>query len=77
MSKPVYEPFDEDRVRLILLEEIYYLMRTADGRLGDALKDDERALAAAEKAVAQAMTEGGDLSVELLLRRSLRHLSKG
>ncbi len=32
---------------------------------------------AAEKAVAQAMTEGGDLSVELLLRRSLRHLSKG
>ena len=33
--------------------------------------------AAAEKAVTQAITEGGDLSVELLLRRSLRHLSKG
>lgn len=47
MAEPVYEPFDEDRVRLILLEEIYYLMRTADGRLGDALKDDERELAAA------------------------------
>ena len=33
--------------------------------------------AAAEKAVTQAAAEGGDLSVELLLRRSLRHLSKG
>ena len=33
--------------------------------------------AAAEKAVAHAMQEGGDLSVELLLRRSLRTLSKG
>jgi Holliday junction DNA helicase RuvA len=33
--------------------------------------------AAAEKAVTNAMQEGGDLSVELLLRRSLRTLSKG
>ncbi len=33
--------------------------------------------AAAERALMQAMTEGGDLSVELLLRRSLRLLSKG
>lgn len=33
--------------------------------------------AAAEKAVTQAISEGGELSVELLLRRSLRHLSKG
>ena len=33
--------------------------------------------ASAERAVTQAVTEGGDLSVELLLRRSLRHLSKG
>ncbi len=32
---------------------------------------------AAEKAVNGAMQEGGDLSVEVLLRRSLRHLSKG
>lgn len=32
---------------------------------------------AAEKAIAQAMHEGGDLSVELILRRSLRTLSKG
>jgi Holliday junction DNA helicase RuvA len=31
----------------------------------------------AEKALAQALGEGGDISVELLLRRSLRHLSKG
>ena len=33
--------------------------------------------AAADKAVTHAMQEGGDLSVELLLRRSLRTLSKG
>ena len=32
---------------------------------------------AAEKTVAQAMSEGGELSVETLLRRSLRQLSKG
>jgi len=33
--------------------------------------------AAAEKVVMQAINDGGDLSVETLLRRSLRHLSKG
>ncbi|HEX8181890.1 MAG TPA: Holliday junction branch migration protein RuvA [Pyrinomonadaceae bacterium] len=33
--------------------------------------------AAAEKAVTQALHDGGDLTVELLLRRSLRNLSKG
>ncbi|HKP71649.1 MAG TPA: Holliday junction branch migration protein RuvA, partial [Pyrinomonadaceae bacterium] len=33
--------------------------------------------AAAEKVVNSAMQEGGDLSVELLLRRSLKSLSKG
>jgi Holliday junction DNA helicase RuvA len=32
---------------------------------------------AAERAVAHATSEGGDISVELLLRRSLRQLSKG
>jgi hypothetical protein len=47
MAEQVFEPFDEDRVRLILLEEIYYLMRAADGRLRDTLKEDERAPAAA------------------------------
>ncbi|MDQ3652537.1 MAG: Holliday junction branch migration protein RuvA [Acidobacteriota bacterium] len=51
----------------------------------DALREDalsalvnlgyQRAIA--EKAVTQAMAEGGGLSVELLLRRSLRTLSKG
>ncbi len=35
----------------------------------------QRALA--EKAITQAMQDGGDLSVELLLRRALRTLSKG
>ncbi|HEX5706757.1 MAG TPA: Holliday junction branch migration protein RuvA [Pyrinomonadaceae bacterium] len=51
----------------------------------DALREDALSAllnlgyqkAAAEKAVTQALAEGGDLSVELLLRRSLRHLSKG
>ncbi len=51
----------------------------------DALRDDALSAllnlgyqkAAAEKAVTQAANEGGDLSVELLLRRSLRYLSKG
>jgi Holliday junction DNA helicase RuvA len=33
--------------------------------------------AAAEKAITQAMQEGDELSVELILRRSLRSLSKG
>ena len=47
MAEPVYEPFDEDRVRLILLEEVYYLMRTAGDRLRETLKDDEQAPAAA------------------------------
>ncbi|HZI19134.1 MAG TPA: Holliday junction branch migration protein RuvA [Pyrinomonadaceae bacterium] len=51
----------------------------------DALREDTLSAllnlgyqrAAAEKAVTTALNEGGDLSVELLLRRSLRHLSKG
>ncbi len=47
MSKPVYEPFDEDRVRLIILEEIYYLIREADGRLRETLREEERPVAAA------------------------------
>ncbi len=51
----------------------------------DALRDDTLSAllnlgyqkAAAEKAITHAMQEGGDLSVETLLRRSLRQLSKG
>jgi holliday junction DNA helicase RuvA len=51
----------------------------------DALREDTLSAlvnlgyqkASAEKALAQATSEGGDFSVELLLRRSLRHLSKG
>ncbi len=51
----------------------------------DALREDTLSAlinlgyqrAAAEKAMMQATSEGGELSVELLLRRSLRHLSKG
>ena len=51
----------------------------------DALREDTLAALiqlgfprpAAEKAVAHATSEGGELSVEMLLRRSLRQLSKG
>src|SRR5205085_793659 len=51
----------------------------------DALREDTLAALiqlgfprpAAEKAVNHAMSEGGELSVETLLRRSLRQLSKG
>ena len=51
----------------------------------DALREDTLAALlqlgfprpAAEKAITHAMSEGGDFSVELLLRRSLRQLSKG
>ena len=47
MPEPVFEPFDEDRARLILLEEIYYLMRTAGGQLRETLKEEERPIASA------------------------------
>ena len=51
----------------------------------DALREDTLAALlqlgfpkpAAEKAVTNSIQEGGDLSVEMLLRRSLRQLSKG
>lgn len=51
----------------------------------DAIRDDalsalqnlEYPKAAAEKAVTAAISEGGDLSVELILRRALRLLAKG
>jgi holliday junction DNA helicase RuvA len=51
----------------------------------DALREDTLAALlqlgfpkpAAEKAITGSMQEGGDLSVEMLLRRSLRQLSKG
>lgn len=51
----------------------------------DALREDTLSAltnlgyqkALAEKAITQAINEGGDFTVELLLRRSLRHLSKG
>jgi Holliday junction DNA helicase RuvA len=62
----------------------------ASGALGaaqseDALREDTLAALtqlgfpkpAAEKAITSAIQEGGELSVEMLLRRSLRQLSKG
>jgi len=47
MPEIMFEPFEEDGARLIVLEEIYYLMRAADGHLKATARDDERALAAA------------------------------
>ncbi len=69
-----------------LEEELAAQAGTTDGQpTEDSLREDtlsaltnlgyQRALA--EKAITQAMQEGGDLSVELLLRRALRTLSKG
>lgn len=65
------------------------LAAASDGRAAapseDALREDALSAlsnlgyqkALAEKAVTQALSEGGDLSVEIILRRSLRYLSKG
>src|SRR5947209_9043334 len=57
----------------------------AVGATEDALREDKPAALlqpgfprpAAEKIITHAMREGGELSVEVLLRRSLRQLSKG
>ncbi|HEV2762982.1 MAG TPA: Holliday junction branch migration protein RuvA [Pyrinomonadaceae bacterium] len=69
------------------LEETIAAAASPDGAppTEDALREDTLSALvnlgynkpAAEKAIAQAMHEGGDLSVELILRRSLRTLSKG
>jgi holliday junction DNA helicase RuvA len=68
------------------LEEEYAAASEAGTAAGeDALREDALSAltnlgyqrAAAEKAVTHAIQEGGDLSVELILRRSLRTLSKG
>ena len=67
------------------LEEQIAAGGTAAAQSEDALREDTLAALlqlgfpkpAAEKAITGAMQEGGDLSVETLLRRSLRQLSKG
>ena len=66
-------------------EEIATGAAAGSAQTEDALREDTLAALlqlgfpkpTAEKAVTHAMSEGGDLSVELLLRRSLRQLSKG
>ncbi|HEX8285056.1 MAG TPA: Holliday junction branch migration protein RuvA [Pyrinomonadaceae bacterium] len=68
-----------------LEEEIASGSAAAAAQSEDALREDTLAALlqlgfprpAAEKAITGAMQEGGDLSVETLLRRSLRQLSKG
>jgi Holliday junction DNA helicase RuvA len=67
------------------LDEEFAAQTARPAHTEDTLREDalsalvnlgyQRALA--EKAITQAMAEGGDFSVELLLRRSLRTLSKG
>ena len=67
------------------LEEQTAAGGAAGAQSEDALREDTLAALlqlsfpkpAAEKTIASAMQEGGDLSVETLLRRSLRQLSKG
>jgi Holliday junction DNA helicase RuvA len=67
------------------LEEEFGAKAGAAPSTADAMRDDalsalvnlEYPKAAAEKAITAAMQEGGDLSVELILRRSLRLLAKG
>ncbi len=67
------------------LEEQIAAGGAAAAQSEDALREDTLAALlqlgfpkpAAEKAITGAMQEGGDLSVETLLRRSLRQLSKG
>lgn len=68
-----------------LAEEIATGAKAGAGASEDALREDTLAALlqlgfprpSAEKAVTNALSEGGDISVELLLRRSLRQLSKG
>ncbi|HEX8473206.1 MAG TPA: Holliday junction branch migration protein RuvA [Pyrinomonadaceae bacterium] len=67
------------------LEEEYKAQTAGAPPTEDALREDTLSAlvnlgyqrAAAEKAIAQAAQEGGELTVQLLLRRSLRSLSKG
>ncbi len=67
------------------LEEELATQTTRAPQTADTLREDALSAlinlsyqrVAAEKVVAQAMAEGGDLSLELILRRSLRTLSKG
>jgi len=68
-----------------LAEEIATGATASSAQTEDALREDTLAALlqlgfprpSAEKAVTHALSEGGDISVELLLRRSLRQLSKG
>ena len=68
-----------------LAEEIATGAAARSAQTEDALREDTLAALlqlgfprpSAEKAVTHALSEGGDISVELLLRRSLRQLSKG
>jgi Holliday junction DNA helicase RuvA len=67
------------------LEEEFGAKTGASPSTEDAVRDDalsallnlEYPKAAAEKAITAAMQEGGDLSVEIILRRALRLLAKG
>lgn len=67
------------------LEEEFGAKAGASPSTEDALRDDalsallnlEYPKAAAEKAITAAMQEGGDISVEIILRRALRLLAKG
>jgi Holliday junction DNA helicase RuvA len=67
------------------LEEEFGAKAGASPSTEDAVREDalsallnlEYPRASAEKAITAAMQEGGDLSVEIILRRALRLLAKG
>jgi Holliday junction DNA helicase RuvA len=67
------------------LEEEFGAKAGASPSTEDAIRDDalsallnlEYPKAAAEKAITSAVQEGGDISVEIILRRALRLLAKG
>jgi Holliday junction DNA helicase RuvA len=67
------------------LEEEFGAKVGASPSTEDAVREDalsallnlEYPKVSAEKAITSAMQEGGDLSVEIILRRALRHLAKG
>jgi Holliday junction DNA helicase RuvA len=68
-----------------LEEEFGAMAQAGAGSTENAIRDDalsallnlEYPKASAEKAITAAMQEGGELSVELILRRALRQLAKG
>ena len=74
-QEPYFGPLSPSGFGGALWQSRYGLIRDANTYIDAASRSGD--LSSGEKAVGQALHEGGDLSVEVLLRRSLRNLSKG